>query len=112
MTRTAPGKWKVPGDSQEGHCSGMQFHKAVYDLLGSSSTCMRTNLVLISIPKTENAAVVKLLSLRPATEWPTCGPDPNGTSERAGWSFSVKPSEPKHIQIAYEDKYINILHRI
>lgn len=23
MTRTAPGKWKVPGDTQEGRCSGL-----------------------------------------------------------------------------------------
>lgn len=58
MTRTAQGKWKVPRDSQEGLRSGMQFHKVVYDLLGSSFTGTRRTLVLISIPKTENAAVV------------------------------------------------------
>lgn len=50
---------KVPGDNQEGCCSVMQFHKVVYDLLGSSSTCMCTNLALISIPMTENAVVVR-----------------------------------------------------
>lgn len=55
--RRAPGNWKVSVDSEEECCSGMQPHKAIYDLLGSSSICTCMDRILISIPKIENIAV-------------------------------------------------------
>ena len=47
MTKTAPGKWEVLGDSEEGCCSGMQFHKAVYDRPGLIFYLYGAHLLLV-----------------------------------------------------------------
>lgn len=51
MKRRAPESWKVLEDSEEGCCSGMQPHKVVCDLLGSSPAHTSMGWNLISIPQ-------------------------------------------------------------